>query len=90
MKNLDVVVRVKREPMLAELRPVAGALTTLMDEGLVDVLIVSGGTENAGVPRVSEFMLLGLCTADSDQLEVVHGNVTVLQYALRQEVDSRA
>ena len=80
----------KREPLLAELRPVAEALTTLIDEGLVDVLIVGGGTENAGVPRVSEFMLLGLCTADSDQPEVVHGNITVLQHALRQEVDSRA
>ena len=90
MKNLDVVVRVKREPLLAELRPVAEALTTLIDEGLVDVLIVGGGTENAGVPRVSEFMLLGLCTADSDQPEVVHGNITMLQHALRQEVDSRA
>ena len=90
MKNLDVVVRVKREPMLAELRPVAEALTALLDEGLVDVLIVGGGTENAGVPHVSEFMLLGLCTADSAQPEVVHGNVTVLQHALRQEVESRA
>ena len=90
MKNLDVVVRVKREPSLAELRPVAEALTALIDKGLVEVLIVGGCTENAGVPHVSEFMLLGLCTADSAQPEVVHGNVTVLQYALRQEVDSRA
>ena len=90
MKNLDVVVRVKREPMLAELRPVAEALTALIDKGLVEVLIVGGCTENAGVPHVSEFMLLGLCTADSAQPEVVHGNVTVLQHALRQEVDSRA
>ena len=90
MKNLDVVVRVKREPSLAELRPVAEALTALIDKGLVEVLIVGGCTENAGVPHVSEFMLLGLCTADSAQPEVVHGNITVLQYALRQEVDSRA
>ena len=85
MKNLDVVVRVKREPSLAELRPAAEALTTL-----VDVLIVGGGTGDTRVPHVSEFMLLGLCTADSDQPEVVHGNITVLQRALRQEVESRA
>ncbi len=90
MKNLDVVVHVKREPMLAELRPVAEALTALIDKGLVEVLIVGGCTENAGIPHVSEFMLLGLCTADSDQPEVVHGNITVLQHALRQEVESRA
>ena len=90
MKNLDVVVRVKREPMLAELRPVAEALTALLDEGLVYVLIVGGGTENAGGPHGSEFMLLGLCTADSTQPEVVHGNITVLQHALRQEVEPRA
>lgn len=90
MKNLDVVVRVKREPMLAELRPVAEALTALIDKGLVEVLIVGSGTENAGVPHVSEFMLLGLCTADSAQPEVVHGNIAVLQHALRQEVDSHA
>ncbi len=90
MKNLDVVVRVKREPMLVELRPVAEALTTLIDEGLVDVLIVGGGTGDTRVPRVSEFMLLGLCTADSAQPEVVHGNITVLQHALRQEVEPRA
>ena len=88
MKNLDVVVRVKREPSLAELRP--EALTTLIDEGLVDVLIVGGGTGDTRVPHVSEFMLLGLCTADSAQPEVVHGNVTVLQHALRQEAESRA
>lgn len=90
MKNLDVVVRVKREPMLAELRPVAEDLTALIDKDLVEVLIVGGCAENAGVPHVSEFMLLGLCTADSAQPEVVHGNVTVLQHALRQEVESRA
>ena len=58
MKNLDVVVRVKREPMLVELRPVAEALTTLIDEGLVDVLIVGGGTGDVRVPHVSEFMLV--------------------------------
>lgn len=90
MKNLDVVVRVKREPMLAELRPVAEALTALIDKGLVEVLIVGGCAENAGVPHVSEFMLLGLCTADGTQPEVMHGNITVLQHALRQEVESRA
>ena len=90
MKNLDVVVRVKREPMLVELRPVAEALTALIDEGLVDVLIVGGGTGDTRVPHVSEVMLLGLCTADSAQPEVVHGNITVLQHALRQEVESHA
>ena len=90
MKNLDVVVRVKREPSLAALRPVAEALTPRRDDGLVDVGLVGGGTGDTKVPHVSEFMLLGLCTADSTQPEVVHGNVTVLQHALRQEVESRA
>lgn len=40
--------------------------------------------------KKSEFMLLGLCTADSAQPEVAHGNITVLQHALRQEVEPRA